>query len=119
MTLFPIPDSPSIYIYAPAIDFRLGINGLSALVQASLQLDPMASSLFVFRNKARNRIKILYWHKNGFCLWMKRLERHKFHWPHHTASCLELSVPLLRLLLDGIDINVTQPHEALYYRRVA
>lgn len=119
MNSLPLPDSPRIYIYRPAIDFRLGLNSLSVLVQISLKLDPMKPSLFVFRNKARNRIKILYWQKNGFCLWMKRLEKHKFHWPTHSSDCIELDAQLLRLLLDGVDINIARPHEAIYYHRVA
>ncbi len=119
MNILPLPESPRIYIYRPAIDFRLGINGLSLLVQASLKLEPMAPSLFVFRNKTRNRIKILYWNRNGFCLWMKRLERDRFHWPDHNSECVELSAQLLRLLLDGVDINVARPHESIHYSKVA
>lgn len=60
---------------------RKSINGLSAIVATSFQLDPFHKALFVFCNKQRNRIKILTWEDNGFWLHLKRLERGHFKWP--------------------------------------
>jgi len=65
------------------VDFRLGINGLSTLVEATLRFDPFSRNLFCFTNKRRNQIKVLYWQRSGFCLWLKRLEEERFKWPVH------------------------------------
>ncbi|MNR32388.1 IS66 Orf2 like protein [compost metagenome] len=60
----------TVYLYPKPVDFRKSIDGLAALVELAV-FDPV---LFVFLNKARNRVKILYWGRNGFCLWLKRLQ---------------------------------------------
>ena len=63
-----------VYLCREPIDFRKSINGLSVLVEQALELNPFGSALTVFINRQRTRIKVLTWHRNGFCLWMKRLE---------------------------------------------
>ena len=60
---------------------RNGIDGLAAVVQQRFQLDPFADSMFVFHNRSCDKIKVLYWDGNGFCLLYKRIERGKFHFP--------------------------------------
>ena len=65
---------------------RNSIDGLSVMVQSLMGQNPFAGDLFVFSNRYHNLIKILYWHTNGFCLWMKRLERGRFKWPSPTAD---------------------------------
>ena len=71
----------TVYICRAPVDFRKSIAGLSAMVEQCLGLNPFAASLFVFVNRDRNRLKILYWDRNGFCLWYKRLEAERFAWP--------------------------------------
>lgn len=68
----------TIYLAQEPVDFRLGINGLSTLVEATLRFDPFGRNLFCFTNKRRNQIKVLYWQRTGFCLWLKRLEEERF-----------------------------------------
>lgn len=58
-----------VYLCREAIDFRKAINGLSVVVEQSRGLNPFASALYVLVNCSRNKIKVLYWHRNGFCLW--------------------------------------------------
>ena len=70
-----------VYLCCGYTDMRKQINGLITLVQSSFSLDPFADALFVFCNKARNRIKILEWDGDGFWLYFKRLERGHFRWP--------------------------------------
>src|SRR5690554_5015351 len=80
-----------VYLCCVPVDFRKQIDGLAALVQGELQLDVFGDALFVFVNRQRSRIKILYWHRNGFCLWQKRLEKERFAWPSpgsHTTVTL-------------------------------
>ncbi len=63
-----------VYLYPKPFDFRKSIDGLAALVELDIKVAVFDPVLFVFLNKPRNRVKILYWERNGFCLWLKRLE---------------------------------------------
>jgi transposase len=105
----------SVYLCIDPIDFRLQINGLSLCVQETLRLDPLGAQLFVFTNRRRNRVKILYWERNGFVLWQKRLERDRFYWPRGDTATVSLSGQQLNWLLDGFDLSRWRPHAALDY----
>jgi transposase len=106
-----------VYLYRDSVDFRKQINGLSMIVQEAMVLDPFAQALFVFTNRSRTRIKILYWQRNGFCLWLKRLEKDKFCWPTpgEQQSVLTLDGQQLHWLLDGFDIWKQPPHPTRHY----
>jgi transposase len=117
----------TIYVAQEPVDFRLGINGLSVLVEATLAFDPFSRNLFCFTNKRRNQIKVLYWQRSGFCLWQKRLEEEKFKWPVHLAPMtretagppvVELDENQFLWLLEGLDLKHLKPHRALEYRSV-
>nr|WP_256503925.1 MULTISPECIES: IS66 family insertion sequence element accessory protein TnpB [unclassified Cupriavidus] len=100
------------------VDFRLGINGLSILVEQAARLNPLDSSLYVFGNRRRDRIKILGWDGTGFWLFLKRLEADRFVWPD-TADIVKLTVEQLHWLLDGIDIAVVKKHPQRFYSRAS
>ncbi len=72
----PSKDLPCVYLCTHPVDFCKAIGGLSVLVENELALNPFDSTLFVFVNRRKDKIKILCWEKNGFCLWYKRLEKH-------------------------------------------
>ncbi|WP_413114129.1 IS66 family insertion sequence element accessory protein TnpB [Thaumasiovibrio sp. DFM-14] len=72
---------PNIYLYREAVDFRKSINGLAAIIESETDLLLGSGALFLFTNKQRDKIKVLYWDKTGFALWYKRLEKAKFKWP--------------------------------------
>ena len=74
----PDPRVKAVYLYPKPVDFRKSINGLVALVELDIKVAVFDPVLFVFLNRTRNQVKILYWHRNGFCLWLKRLEAERF-----------------------------------------
>jgi transposase len=92
---------------------RKAINGLSIMVEDCRKLDPFSGHLFVFCNRRRNIVKILYWDKNGFCLWQKRLEKDRFKWPENEEEVFSIGRKELGWLIAGLDI--TTAHPALKY----
>lgn len=109
-----------VYLCRVAIDFRKSIAGLSVLVEQELALNPFGSALYVFINRHRNRIKVLYWHRNGFCLWLKRLEADKFAWPREgEAATQTISMRELEWLLEGFDLWANKAHKTLHYASVS
>jgi transposase len=109
-----------VYLYREPIDFWKAIDGLSVLVEQELGLSPFASALYVFTNRHRNKIKALYWHRNGFCLWQKRLERERFAWPHGTQDATRtISLQEFGWLLEGFDLWKNVPHKTLNFASVS
>jgi transposase len=112
-------DEVAVYVCREPVDFRKSIDGLSALVAQTLGRDPFAAQLFVFSNRRRDKVKILYWERCGFVLWYKRLEKARFPWPRTGVEPgVELTGRELNWLLDGIDVFAIQPHAALSYETV-
>lgn len=92
-----------IWLYPKPIDFRKQIDGLVILVADQLELNPASGQLFLFRNKGANKIKMLWWDRNGFCLLYKRLERGKLIFPSKQEEVMELTRDQLSWLLSGLD----------------
>jgi len=108
-----------VHLAAEPVDMRKSINGLSVLVADHLALNPLSGALFVFYNRARDKIKVLYWDRNGFCLWYKRLEKHRFHIPEHiSGGCIELSSDQLSWLLGGLNLSVAKGHSRLEFSTI-
>ena len=105
-----------IFIKPGVTDMRKQINGLSVIVQDQLEMDPFSGSLFVFCNRTRKLLKVIYWDRNGFCMWLKRLEKDKFPWPRNQQEASEISLEEFKLLLDGIDF--WKAHKKLDYTTV-
>lgn len=106
-----------VYLHRAPIDMRKQRSGLAALVSEVIQADPFSGALFLFIGKRRDRIKILWWDRNGFVVWYKVIEgKEKFHWPKAVeARSLELSSEQLQWLLAGYDVWRMKPHQALQY----
>ena len=109
----------AIYLHVEPVDFRQSINGLTVLVQEAMELDVFSKSLFVFGNRSRNKIKILFWDKTGFCLFYKRLEKDKFKWPRKGDAVQHLSSEQFDWLLRGLDISKLTPHSEKYFTSVS
>lgn len=115
----PSNDLPAVYLCREVVDFRKGINGLAVVVEQILDADPFSKQLFVFCNRRRDKVKILYWERSGFCLWQKCLEKARFKWPRKgTDDVVTMSGQHLNWLLDGYDVMKLKPHESLHYSRV-
>jgi len=89
-----------IHLYRHPADMRKGADGLSGLVCAQMGQDPLSGALFVFCNRRRTTIKLLYWDRDGYALWIKRLERGRFRLPEG-AGC-EIDRATLSMMLEGI-----------------
>ena len=85
----------NIYVRPGKTDMRKQINGLAIVVQ-QLKLDPFSGSLFLFCNRRRYLLKILYWDRTGFALWQKRLEKDKFPWPRDRSEVKQIDAEKLR-----------------------
>ena len=103
------------YLALGSTDMRKSINGLSIIVESQFALDPFSGHLFVFCNRRKNNIKILYWDRNGFCLWQKRLEKERFRWPDKTEEIMEIEERELMWLIEGLDIKQDNAHRRLSY----
>lgn len=107
------PTTMQIFLALGVTDMRKSINGLSLIVSEQFELDLFAGSLFVFCNRRRDLVKILYWDENGFCVWMKRLEKDIFQWPDSEHEVMEIDQAALDWLLHGLDMQ--QAHQRLHY----
>mgnify|MGYP000879962740 FL=1 len=104
-----------VWICNEATDMRKSIDGLSVMVVDSFNLQPGNGELFVFYNKYRDKLKILYWDNNGFVVWYKRVEKNKFIIPATLLKPLAINTKQLRWLLDGLDISKLKGHKSLEY----
>jgi len=104
-----------IFVATGATDMRLGFNGLYALVAGQLKQDPQSGHLFLFANKRRDRMKILFF--DHFSLWVcaRRMEKGRLHWPTSEEGRVQLTREEFALLIGGIDLGATTKRK--WYRR--
>jgi len=106
-----------IFLVTGATDMRKSFNGLLAIVAEELRSDPLSGHLFVFSNRHRNRLKILFWDRSGLWVCAKRLEKGTFSWPTSDQRSVEMSAAELALILGGIDLRDTRKRR--WYHREA
>ena len=106
-----LPASVRVYLCTSPCDMRRGFDGLHALVSQAMQLDALGGHLFVFANRRRDRVKILYWDRDGFAVWAKRLEEGTYAVPFaeqatdKSEARKEITAAELGALLSGIDLS--------------
>lgn len=107
LTLAP---NARVYLHLPPTDLRKSFDGLTGLVRSAFHADPFDGSWFLFLNKRRDRIKILYWDRDGLALWYKRLERGTFETltAADDAATRELDAAQLAMLLSGVSLDATR-----------
>jgi transposase len=100
-----LPPTVRIFLATAPADMRRGFDGLAALTTSVLAQDPLSGHLFVFRNRHGDRLKILWWDRDGFSIWMKRLERGVFRFPQPKDDRIEVTPAELAAILEGIDLS--------------
>ena len=104
--------SQSIFLHIQPIDFRKSLNGLIPIIIKDIEHEVFNDACFIFCNKSRDKIKILYWDKTGFCLWYKRLEADKFKWPKTKSQhFMNITHEEFDWLLRGLDFSKIIPHK--------
>ena len=104
-----------VFVCTKPADMRRSFDGLSGMAETLMKQDPLSGALFVFRNRNRDRLKIMYWDKDGLAIWYKRLEKGTFQLPtdvkkaskeaeEEKPSSAEISTEELSMLLGGIDL---------------
>lgn len=101
------PSATRIWLATAPADMRCGFDRLADLAHSVTSQDPLGGHLFVFRGRSGDRLKVLYWDKDGFALWYKRLEEGTFKWPRvaDDQASVELRPSELAMMLDGIDLR--------------
>jgi transposase len=101
--MLSLPPSVRVFLCLDNTDMRKGIDGLAALVENRLRHDAFSGHLFCFFNRARDKVKVLYWDTTGFCLYLKRLEKGHFHLTGFTEESA-VSPTTLQLILEGLEL---------------
>jgi transposase len=97
-----------VWLAAGKTDMRKGFLGLAALAQTVLKEDPLSGHVFVFRGRLGDRVKVLWWDGQGFCLFYKYLEKGSFVWPSAQGGNVQVTPAQLASLLEGIDWRLTR-----------
>ncbi len=113
--MLPVNNAAQVFIATGVTDMRKSINGLSIIVEEELELNPLSGYMFAFCNRKRDIVKILYWDRNGFCLWHKRLEKDRFQWPKTAEEVCKINTRELTWLLDGLSLKQEQAHRPILY----
>lgn len=114
-----LPASVRVYLCTTPCDMRKSFDGLHALVSQTMKLDALEGHLFVFSNRRRDRVKILYWDRDGFAVWAKRLEQGTYAMPFEESGerRREITAQELGSLLSGIDLSQARRRKR-YERRI-
>lgn len=107
---------PDIYLICGYTDLRKSIDGYVNIIQENLSINPMQEAMFLFCNKTKDKLKIIYWDKDGFWLLYKRLEQSKFRWPKSSEELKMLNHKQLEWLLDGLELEQKYYHQELKYK---
>ncbi len=114
-----LSEHTKVFLAGGVTDMRKSIDGLSYLVVDILEEDPLSSHLFVFCNRLRDKVKILYWYNNGFWLFYRRLEKQHFWWPASVSeACVEITNRELGWLLEGLNVEQVAAHKKTHFSLV-
>ena len=110
--MFGVGPATRIYVAAGATDMRKGFEGLYGLARDRLQCEPLSGHVFLFCNRQRNRLKLLFWDGSGLWVCAKRLEKGRFRWPAATdGHCVTMRPEELAMLVNGLDVAEARPRK--------
>lgn len=105
------PPAVRVFVHTGPTDMRRSFDRLAWMVQEVLHQDPFSGHLFVFVNRGGDRMKVLFWDRSGYALFYKRLEEGVFHLPAQEGAGVEIDVPRLMLILEGLDLSGVRRHK--------
>lgn len=111
-----LPFNAEIFFYPKPIDFRKQMDSLIIMVNDVLSMNPTSGQIFIFRNKKSDRIKVLYWDRNGFWLLYRRLASGKFIFPQQSDIAMTLTLEQFQWLLSGLNLEDHKPIKAKEYK---
>ena len=103
-----LPAMVRVFLCLLPVDMRRSFDGLAAMAEQVVHADPLSGHLFVFRGRRGDRLKILYWDRDGYALWYKRLETGTFRFPAGGSDATEITTADLALILEGIDVDAAK-----------
>lgn len=112
-------DDIKIFVSMQPIDARKSIDGLCAQVLEHFSNNPQCGDVFIFFNKSKDKVKILWWNANGFVLLYKRMEKHRFIVPKEMIETLEITQAQLHGLLAGLDFSLMRHFPEINYHQYA
>lgn len=113
--MLSVPKDLPIWLSVKPIDMRKSFDGISVYIASFLERNPLTDGLFIFRNKSGDKVKLMYWQRNGLVIVYKRLEQGRFKWPKGEGESLSLSRQELELLLDGVDLSKLKRLPSLHF----
>ena len=109
--MLSLPSAIRIFLCTEPTDMRRGFDRLAEMVRSVIRQDPLSGHLFVFRSRAGDRLKLLYWDRDGLALWYKRLEKGRFPTPVRVGTDFRIEARELAMMLEGLE-------EAAVHRRI-
>ena len=106
--MLSLPPSVRVFVCLVPVDMRWSFDGLAAAAERVVGQDPLSGHLFVFRGRRGDRVKILYWDRDGYALWYKRLEAGTYRFPVGGTDAKEITPVDLGLILEGIDVDAAK-----------
>jgi len=106
--MLSLPSSVRVFICSRPTDMRFAFDRLASMAESLVLQDPLSGHLFVFRNRGGDKIKILYWDRDGLAIWYKRLEKGTFRFPESTDGKCEIDSRQLYAIIAGIDLTSTK-----------
>ena len=110
-----VPTDGAIFLAIDPVDMRGSFDRLTRIIQSELKKNILSDGLFVFRNKAGDKLKMIWWNRNGLVITYKRLEKGSFKWPKANSKKMIITRQELELLLDGINIEKLKRLPELYF----